>query len=59
MDYRKEYQQINILDAIANKPYIEQIESKLNSIIGTYDLPLTPFSAKKVNGRKLYEYARA
>lgn len=58
MDYRKEYQQINILDAIANKPYIEQIESKLNSIIGTHDLPLTPFSAKKVNGRKLYEYAR-
>jgi tRNA U55 pseudouridine synthase TruB len=58
MDYRKEYQQINILDAIANKPYIEQIESKLNSIIGTHDLPLTPFSAKKVDGRKLYEYAR-
>lgn len=58
MDYRKEYQQINILDAIANKPYIEQIESKLNSIIGTHDLPLTPFSAKKINGRKLYEYAR-
>lgn len=58
MDYRKEYQQINILDAIARKPYLEQVQNKLDSIIGTHDLPLTPFSAKKIDGRKLYEYAR-
>ncbi len=39
-------------------PLRSQIEEKLNSIIGTHLLPLTPFSAKKRKGKKLYEYAR-
>ena len=30
----------------------------MNTIIGTPLLPLTPFSAKKWKGKKLYEYAR-
>lgn len=35
-----------------------QLTKKLETILGTHDLPLTPFSAKKLDGRKLYEYAR-
>lgn len=40
-------------------PTTNQLTTHLDSILGTHDLPLTPFSAKKVDGKKLYEYARA
>ncbi|MCK9467096.1 MAG: hypothetical protein M0P94_02100 [Candidatus Absconditabacterales bacterium] len=39
-------------------PKIDEIKLKLNSIIPYGDLPLSPFSAKKKNGKKLYELAR-
>lgn len=39
-------------------PPQSQIEEIFSSLIGTPLLPLTPFSAKKVDGKKLYEYAR-
>lgn len=39
-------------------PSEEEINDFLQSIHGTHDLQLTPFSAKKVDGKKLYEYAR-
>jgi len=37
---------------------LEEIKSKLNSIIPEYELPLTPFSAKKKDWNKLYDLAR-
>ena len=37
---------------------IEQIKEKLDSIIPEHELPLTPFSAKKKDWKKLYELAR-
>jgi tRNA pseudouridine55 synthase len=40
-------------------PSQKEIEEKLSSIIWYHALPLTPFSAKKRKGKKLYEYARA
>ncbi len=39
-------------------PSLTLIEEKLKTIIWTHLLPLTPFSAKKRKGKKLYEYAR-
>ncbi|USN57362.1 MAG: hypothetical protein H6766_02710 [Candidatus Peribacteria bacterium] len=39
-------------------PNEQAIDEFLQSLHGTHDLPLTPFSAKKVDGKKLYEYAR-
>ena len=39
-------------------PTQKEIEQKFDSIIGYHPLPLTPFSAKKRKGKKLYEYAR-
>lgn len=39
-------------------PLLEDIQKHMDSIIGTHMLPLTPFSAKKIWGKKLYEYAR-
>lgn len=41
-----------------HKPTLEEIEEKLNNLIPSLDLPLTPFSAKKKDGKKLYELAR-
>lgn len=35
-----------------------EIESALKSMIGTYEQEVPAYSAKKVNGKKLYEYAR-
>ena len=57
LDYWKE---IRTLDPTTYEdiPSSSQIEEVLNTLIGTPSLPLTPFSAKKVNGKKLYEYAR-
>ena len=37
---------------------LEEIKSKLDSIIPEYELPLTPFSAKKKDWKKLYDLAR-
>lgn len=56
MDYREEYKELNINKL--TKPAIEQIKTKLNGIIPEWELPLTPFSAKKKNWKKLYELAR-
>lgn len=36
----------------------EQIEKVINSFVGTYNQEVPVYSAVKVNGRKLYEYAR-
>lgn len=40
-------------------PSLAQIENQLTSLLWTHPIPLTPFSAKKIQGKKLYEYARA
>jgi tRNA pseudouridine55 synthase len=56
MDYREIYNELDI--NTLNKPTIEQIKNKLDSIIPQWNLPLTPFSAKKKNWKKLYELAR-
>ena len=40
-------------------PSKEQFDVLFSRILGTHLLPLTPFSAKKYQGKKLYEYARA
>jgi tRNA U55 pseudouridine synthase TruB len=39
-------------------PSLSQIEDILKTLIGTPQMPLTPFSARKIHGKKLYEYAR-
>jgi len=39
-------------------PTLDQIKEKLESLIPEAELPLTMFSAKKINGKKLYELAR-
>jgi len=39
-------------------PTVEAIQNKLDEICPVGVLPLTPFSAKKKNGKKLYELAR-
>lgn len=56
-DYRKVYEELDIWSLAT--PSIEDIQKVLNSKIGVSSRPLTPFSAKKVRGKKLYEYARA
>lgn len=70
MDYRKYFEELKIIPlwrgtkGVQNNnnkipaPTIEQIKNKLNTIIPEYSLPLTPFSAKKKDGKKLYELAR-
>lgn len=66
MDYRKDYTEYVISDGKIQKddkrksfPSRETVEEYLQEMITTTVFPLTPFSAKKVNGKKLYEYARA
>ena len=39
-------------------PSLEQIKKELNKLIPDAELPLTMFSAKKKDGKKLYELAR-
>lgn len=39
-------------------PTRQQIEQLIAGMKGTHPFPLTPFSAKKIKGKKLYEYAR-
>ena len=55
MDYREYFEDIDI--KWKDVP-IEQIKEKLDSIVPEWELPLTPFSAKKKDGKKLYELAR-
>jgi len=55
MDYREYFEEIDIK---GKDIQIEEIEEKLNSIIPEWELPLTPFSAKKKDWKKLYELAR-
>jgi len=40
-------------------PSIDQIDQYCSTLLGNNELPLTPFSAKKVDWKKLYEYARS
>lgn len=65
MDYWKEFQEFDFTDNWVTKdgkeipaPSQSSIEEKLQSLIPLYELPLTPFSAKKKDGKKLYELAR-
>ena len=55
MWYREHYEEI---DMGWKEIPLEYIKSKLDSIIPEYELPLTPFSAKKKNWKKLYDLAR-
>lgn len=55
LDYRDYFEEI---DTTWKSITIEKIREKLDSIIPEYELPLTPFSAKKKDGIKMYELAR-
>lgn len=57
MEYRKEFEQLDIKNLPV--PSIDQIVEILDSKLWVSQWPLTPFSAKKVRGKKLYEYARS
>lgn len=66
MDWRASFAQYSYNDTGILKdgktiamPTMEQIQERLKSLVPTALLPLTPFSAKKKQGKKLYEYARA
>lgn len=37
---------------------IEEIQSTAKNIIGEFELPIPMYSAKKIDGKKMYEYAR-
>jgi len=70
MDYREKFEQFPLekaQDKIVwiNKnwksidlPTQDHIEQKLNTLVPSSILPLTPFSAKKKDGKKFYELAR-
>ncbi|MFV0250122.1 MAG: tRNA pseudouridine(55) synthase TruB [Bacilli bacterium] len=47
-----------ILTTQATTKTKEEIEQVLNSMIGTYSQQVPSYSAVKINGKKLYEYAR-
>lgn len=55
MDYREYFEE---LDTIWKKISVDEIKKKLDLIIPEWELPLTPFSAKRKNWKKLYELAR-
>ncbi len=55
MGYRDYFEEIDIE---WKNILIEDIALKLDSIIPEYELPLTPFSAKKKDWKKLYDLAR-
>ena len=55
MGYREYFEEINV--EWKDIP-LEDIKSKLDLIIQEYELPLTPFSAKKKDWKKLYDLAR-
>lgn len=48
----------NILKEVKAIVFKEEIEKVLNNMIGTYNQEVPKYSAVKVNGKKLYEYAR-
>ena len=54
----KDKSYITIQDKQVPAPTLEKIKKKLNKLVPKSLLPLTPFSAKKIDGKKLYEYAR-
>lgn len=56
MEYWKEFEQLDTENLSA--PSLEDITALLEGKLGISRRPLTPFSAKKVRGKKLYEYAR-
>ncbi len=56
MDYREYFEELD--QKQLRSPKIEQIKQQIDKIIPEYSLPLTPFSAKKKDGKKLYELAR-
>lgn len=67
LQFRKEYTQrpvdhssasIQIAGTPVAFPSLEQFHKALTALLWTHQLPLTPFSAKKVAGKKLYVYAR-
>ena len=55
MWYRDYYEEI---DMVWKEIPLEDIKSKLDLLIPEHELPLTPFSAKKKDGKKLYDLAR-
>ena len=55
MWYRDYYEEINVK---WKEIPLDEIKSKLDSIVPEYELPLTPFSAKKKDWKKLYDLAR-
>jgi tRNA U55 pseudouridine synthase TruB len=64
-DYWKDHETFPVVnnsivmgDKTIEAPDQSKIVDLLDSIIGTHLLPLTPFSARKRKGKKLYEYAR-
>ncbi|MDR2540974.1 MAG: tRNA pseudouridine(55) synthase [Candidatus Peribacteria bacterium] len=56
MGYREKYEEFPVesLDA----PSLVQVEEKLQQLMPTYELPLPAFSAKKKEGKRMYELAR-
>ncbi len=56
MDYRKDFKQLALESLTA--PTLQEIEKTLEAKIWRSRRPLTPFSARKIRGKKLYEYAR-
>ncbi len=55
MWYREYFEEINVE---WKEIPLEDIKSKLDLLIPEYELPLTPFSAKKKDWKKLYDLAR-
>ncbi len=69
MDYRDFYEEYEvstkntkkslfIKDKYIEEPNIEEIKKHLDKLIPEYEIPLTPFSAKKINWQKMYDLAR-
>lgn len=55
MGYREYYEEMNVE---WKDIWLEEVEKKLDLLIPEYELPLTPFSAKKKDWKKLYDLAR-
>jgi tRNA pseudouridine55 synthase len=56
MGYREKYEEYDPKELKA--PTLDQLQEKLASLIPTYELPLPAFSAKKKEGKRMYELAR-
>jgi tRNA pseudouridine55 synthase len=57
MGYRERFEEYEV--GSLKVPKVESIKEKLFSLIPTYELPLPAFSAKKKEGKRLYQMARA